>query len=118
MSTLTFDQLREANIQRLPLYRNANGDIVHSKTDGSDWTPAEWFEALIGELGEYANIRKKFRRGDMSFTEFATLGGKELADAQVYLDLLAYQFRMDLGQITKEKFNEVSVRVGARVFIP
>ena len=42
---------------------------------------------------------------------------KELADAQIYLDLLAKSIGVDLGEATRAKFNEVSDRVGVPVYL-
>ena len=124
---LTFNTLRAGNIARLPLFKNKHGELAHSKPDGSDWTPAQWLQAVIGELGEYANLRKKFERGDMTLEEFEQAAKKELADVQTYLDILAlrcldkgdlvHERGVNLGQATMEKFNEVSERVGAKVFL-
>lgn len=86
---MNYQLLRKANITRLPLYKNANGQINHSKPDGSDWVPEQWLQALVGEIGEYANFRKKYDRGDLTAEEFKVDAGKELADVQLYLDLLA-----------------------------
>lgn len=124
---ITFDALRQANTLRLPLFRNSKGELAHTMPDGSDWSPAQWLQAVIGELGEYANFRKKFERGDITLEEFMVHGSKELADTQTYLDLLAlrcldvpgrpHPAGVDLGEATMEKFNEVSRRVGADVWI-
>lgn len=115
MSELTFDSLREANVLRLPQFKNAKGALAHSKPDGSDWSPNDWLTAICGELGELANVLKKLRRGDKSADELRQAISDEIADVQIYLDLLAYQFRIDLGQATVDKFNEVSERVGAKI---
>ena len=112
---LTFRALRGANVARLPQFRNANGAAAHLKEDGSDWTPAQWLQAVVGELGEYANKRKKYERGDISYEEFWTEAWKELADVVIYLDLLALQLNIDLGVAVMDKFNEVSERVGSSV---
>jgi NTP pyrophosphatase (non-canonical NTP hydrolase) len=112
---LTFDALRGANLARMPQFRNSLGLPVHSKPDGSDSVPAQWLQALVGEIGEYANLRKKFERGDMPEETFRALAAKELADVQDYLDILAMQIGIDLGQATMDKFNEVSVRIGSTV---
>lgn len=112
---LTFNSLRGANQARLPEFKNKHGQLAHSKPDGSDWSPAQWLQAVLGELGEYANVRKKFERGDLSIEEFHKQASKELADVQIYLDILAMQLKIDLGQATTDKFNEVSERVGSRV---
>lgn len=124
---LTFNTLRGANIARIPEFKNKHGELAHARADGSDWSPAQWLQAVIGELGEYANIRKKYERGDLSEGEFEILAAKELADVQTYLDILArrcldtdkvvHPWGVDLGQATMDKFNEVSERVGSRVRI-
>jgi NTP pyrophosphatase (non-canonical NTP hydrolase) len=117
MKSLSFTTLRHANLQRLPLFKNSKGKIAHAAPDGSDWSLAEWLESVVGELGEYANNAKKFRRGDINGDEFKALAAKELADVQIYLDILAYRCGVDLGAATRAKFNEVSFRVGAPIYI-
>lgn len=115
--TLSFTALRVANTQRLPLFKNKHGQLAHSKPDGSDWSPAQWLQAVTGELGEYANLRKKFERGDVDAETFKIEAGKELADVTIYLDILAKQLGVDLGEAVRSKFNEVSKRVGCEVFL-
>ena len=112
MTSLTFDELRIGNVERLPKFRNAKGEIAHSANDGSDWSPAQWLQAVVGEIGEYANLRKKYERGDISATEFQSLAADELADVQTYLDILAFRLGIDLGEATRNKWNRVSERVG------
>lgn len=122
---ISFDDLRQANKWRLPQFKNKHGQSAHSMPDGSDWSPAQWLQALVGELGEFANIRKKFERGDLSFAQYAIEAEKELADVQTYLDLLALRcldqpgkpdpHGVNLGAATMNKFNEVSKRVGSTV---
>jgi NTP pyrophosphatase (non-canonical NTP hydrolase) len=135
---LSFETLRKANRLRLPQFKNSKGGLAHDKHDGSDWTPAQWLQAVVGELGEFANIRKKFERGDLSFDEYRVAARKELADVATYLDILSmraldYEFRdkapwvrepwhvdssgIDLGDAVRDKFNEVSKRVGSNVSI-
>ena len=127
LHALSFATLRCANTERLPQFRNKLGGLAHSQPDGSDWTPAQWLQAVVGELGEYANIRKKFERGDIGLDEYAELAAKELADVQTYLDILArrcldipgtpHPEGVDLGAATVAKFNEVSERVGSSIRI-
>ena len=114
---LTFNNLREANIKRLPLFKNKKGEPAHSQPDGSDWPLSQWFEAVVGELGEYANIHKKFVRGDISEIEFKEAAEKELADVQTYLDILAFRNGIDLGKATIKKFNEVSERIDCNIIM-
>ncbi|MEM1113229.1 MAG: MazG-like family protein [Pseudomonadota bacterium] len=94
---LTFETLRQANVARLPTFKNSKGEPAHSEPDGSDWSPAQWFQATLGELGEYANVRKKFDRGDLSHEEFMKQAGGELADTLTYLDILAFRCGQTIG---------------------
>ncbi|WP_440640257.1 MazG-like family protein [Bradyrhizobium sp. PUT101] len=112
---MTFDALRGANLARLPQFKNGRGEPAHSKADGSDWTLAQWSNAVLGELGEAANIIKKIERGDMTLDEARPSLAKEFADVQTYLDILAYRAGVDLGEATLQKWNEVSERVGSTV---
>lgn len=114
---LSFRTLRQANIQRIPQFKDAQGRRCHTKDDGSDWSPAEWLQATVGELGELANLLKKVSRGDFPLKEVLPEIRKEFADVVTYLDIFAMQFGIDLGDAVREKFNEVSRRVGAEVFI-
>ncbi len=113
---LTFNTLRGGNIKRLEFFKNPKGEFTH--LSGVDtWTVEEWFAALIGELGEFANLHKKVRRGDFTIEEVISALADELADVQTYLDLLAARLRIDLGEATMKKWNAVSVRVGAPIYI-
>lgn len=114
---LSFNTLRGANMARLPQFKNRKGETAHSIPDGSDWSPAQWCQAVLGELGEYANIRKKYERGDIDESEFKEEAAKELADVVAYLDILAGQLGINLGEAVKNKFNIVSKRVGSTVYI-
>ncbi len=114
---LTFRTLRDANKKRLPLFKNAKGGRAHTKDDGSDWSPASWLQAVVGELGEYANLRKKVERGDMTMKEARPALADELADVVIYLDILASQLGIDLGDAVMEKWNRTSVKVGAHIYI-
>jgi NTP pyrophosphatase (non-canonical NTP hydrolase) len=113
---LTFNTLRQANIQRLPLFKDKKGRVVHNKT-GSDWSPATWLQAVVGELGEYANLRKKVERGDLTLDEARPELAKELADVIIYLDILAFQLDIDLGKAVMSKWNEVSERIEVPLYI-
>jgi NTP pyrophosphatase (non-canonical NTP hydrolase) len=115
--TMTFAVLREANLARLPRFRNRQGEIAHPSPDGSDWSLADWIVAVTGELGELANLQKKVRRGDFTLDAARVELGEELADVATYLDILAMRYGVDLGQAVVDKFNEVSRRVDAGVFI-
>jgi NTP pyrophosphatase (non-canonical NTP hydrolase) len=112
---LSLNALRDANVARLPLFKNGRGAPAHSQPDGSDWALSTWCNAVLGELGELANLIKKIERGDCTLEEKRADVGKELADVLTYLDILAFRCGVDLGQATIDKFNEVSRRVGVPV---
>lgn len=112
---LTFNSLRGANKARLPQFKNRKGEPAHSQPDGSDWALSTWCNAVLGELGEAANLIKKIERGDITLDEAREALGKEFADVVTYLDILAFRAGVDLGRATMDKFNEVSVRVGSTV---
>lgn len=106
---LSFNTLRAANAARLK----------HSKYSRceDDWTPAHWMQATVGELGELANLLKKVDRGDFALDEVRAEIAREFADVQTYLDIMAMKLDIDLGQATVDKFNEISNRIGSRVYI-
>ena len=114
---LTFRTLRAANLQRLPLFKDAKGRTCHGEKDGPDWSPAQWLQAVVGELGEYANLRKKCERGDLTPEEAKPMLADELADVVIYLDILAAQLGIDLGEAVMHKWNKTSEKVGAPIRI-
>lgn len=115
MKDLTFRQLREAGIKRCEKH-------FHKV---NEWSPSDWATALAGEVGEACNFIKKIRRlkskhfkGDKSRKhkkELYKATGKEIADALCYLDLLAARMGFQLDDLVKQKFNEVSDRVGSKI---
>ena len=99
---MEFEKLREANVKRC--------EAVFHPLDS--WSPTDWACALAGEVGEACNLIKKLRRGEpIDRLEI----GKELADAVIYLDLLAARLKIDLGEAVRQKFNEVSDRRGSDI---
>jgi NTP pyrophosphatase (non-canonical NTP hydrolase) len=81
-----------------------------------NWTTSDWLVALMGEVGEAANIHKKSNRGDYDkgdSLKALNAFGKELADAFTYLDLVAESVGLDLEDIVIQKWNEVSLSVGS-----
>ena len=113
-TALSFDTLRLANVARLPHFKDSHGRPAHLKPDGSDWSLGEWACAVLGELGEAANIIKKINRGDLTLdmpSDKRALAD-ELADTLIYLDILAFRAGIDLGQAVVAKWNRTSERVG------
>lgn len=112
--TLTFQHFHYENISRCD----------ESFPGCGEWTNADWFMALVGEIGELGNLLKKVRRGDPDVTtrlgddivpnaEMRQRIADELADCQTYLDLLAGVLNVNLEKALRRKFNEVSERVGS-----
>lgn len=114
---LPFAVLREANMRRLPEFKNKHGKPAHSEPDGSDWTLDQWFQAYFGEMGEYANVRKKRDRGDIAQAEYIVLAGKELADCITYLDIAAFRARVDLGAAVALVSNDTDKRTRTPVIL-
>lgn len=114
---LTFRVLRDANVKRLPLFKTKQGKWAHAELDGSDWSPASWLQAVIGELGEYANVRKKVERGDFTLDEARPKLIQELADVVIYIDLLAFRLGIDLGQAVIMTWNNKAKELGIPMVI-
>lgn len=110
--SLNFDELRLSNIARLPAFGHAE--------NGKDWSIAEWTNAMCGEAGEAANVAKKILRGDdLSFGKAGPALAKEalakeLADTVIYADLCALRLGIDLGEVVRKKFNEVTDRLNSK----
>jgi NTP pyrophosphatase (non-canonical NTP hydrolase) len=86
----------------------------------SGWSVSDWFLAATGEFGEAANKAKKLNRyrdgipGNTETEEELRAGlADEIADAVIYLDLLAQSQGFDLGSIVASKFNRTSAKIGA-----
>ena len=63
--------------------------------------------ALGGEVGELQNIIKKAWRGDFAIDEMIEEIELELADIQVYLELLARSMRLNLTDAVHAKLPEI-----------
>lgn len=109
---LKFSELREASLERCKRWHP--GGL-------KDWTLSDWFTATMGELGEAANIAKKLNRlrdgntGNANHETEAWLRSEladEIADVQIYLDILAASENIDLAAATARKFNKTSEKVG------
>jgi NTP pyrophosphatase (non-canonical NTP hydrolase) len=92
--------------------------------DLHSWSTSDWFTAVLGELGEAANIAKKLNRhrdGIRGNTEgYNALRDKlrkELGDTFVYLDLLAQRLGISIGAAAVEVFNAKSDALGCAIRI-
>lgn len=111
---LTFAKLQEVSAARCARWHHG---FPHGK---SDWSGADWSNAMQGEAGEAGNVVKKLRRIETNTVGSKDPGhealldklGEELADTIIYADLLATFYGIDLATHVVAKFNAVSVREG------
>ncbi len=109
---LTFDQFSQLNLERCQSDQGFNHKI-------SSWSLSDWFLAVIGEIGEAANIGKKLNRvidgipGNKETPEELELSlRQELADAFIYLDLLCQSQGFRIGDVVMEVFDAKSEQIG------
>ncbi len=83
------------------------------------WSLSDWFVAVMGELGEAANIAKKLNRvrdgipgNKETEAELRAMLADELADADIYLDLLFQSQGIDRTAAIISKFNRTSAKIG------
>lgn len=84
-----------------------------------DWSLSDWMTATVGELGEAANVLKKLNRvrdgipGNSETPEqLRVMFADELADAFIYLDLMAQAAGIDLATAVRSKFDRTSLKIG------
>jgi len=84
-----------------------------------DWSLSDWMTAVVGELGEAANVAKKLNRvrdgipgNDKTEQQLRAMLADEIADTLIYLDLLAQSEGMDLSAIVRAKFDRTSRKIG------
>jgi NTP pyrophosphatase (non-canonical NTP hydrolase) len=86
------------------------------------WSASDWMTALVGEVGEAANLVKKLNRvrdgipgNDKTPDELRAALRREVADIFIYLDLFAQSLGLDLAAAVREKFNETSRKIGCPI---
>ena len=109
---MTFAEFSKANRQRCEA-----PDGFRHPLDG--WSTSDWMVALLGELGEAANVVKKLNRvrdgvpgNKEAPDELRAKLRQELADAFVYLDLMSQALGFDLSEAAREVFNKKSAEIG------
>jgi NTP pyrophosphatase (non-canonical NTP hydrolase) len=83
------------------------------------WSTSDWITALVGELGEAANIVKKLNRvrddipgNKETKDDLLELLKLELADTYIYLDLLCQSLDIDLEREVEHAFKLKSIEIG------
>lgn len=100
ITSLTFERLRTVG------YARAIGPFKHDE-GLTDWSPAEWSNAMAGECGEACNMTKKMLRDGSENVDMEEMG-HEIADVVIYADLLATRLGFKLEDLIVKKFNKVS----------
>ena len=109
---LAFAAFSEANRRRCESPEGFNHKL-------EDWSESDWMTALVGEVGEAANIVKKLNRyrdgvpgNKESEAALRDKLRKELGDVFVYLDLMAQKLGFNIGAAAVEVFNAKSRELG------
>lgn len=109
---MRFDEFSRMNRERCESPKGFNHQL-------GDWSASDWMTALVGEVGEAANVVKKLNRyrdgipGNTA-TERALRDQlrKELGDTFVYLDLMCQALGFSVQDAATEVFNSKSVEIG------
>ena len=67
--------------------------------------------AILGELGEAANIVKKISRGDMLLSEVREKISEEIIDILIYVIKLTYQMDIDVEKALNNKIKKNEKRL-------
>lgn len=107
---ITFEKLLSINVSRCAKWHENGVD---------DWTPEKWITAIVGELGEMANVTKKlFRIRDgmigskLSVAELEQMEADEWGDTVLYLILFAAARRIHPTEALRRVFNRKSEELG------
>ena len=109
---MTFGEFSQANRDRCESPKGFNHPL-----DG--WSTSDWMTALVGEIGEAANVVKKLNRvrdgipgNKVKPKELSDQLRKELGDVFVYLDLMAQSLGFSIADAAAEVFNAKSAEIG------
>lgn len=107
-----FDAFSKANRERCEATNGFNHAL-------NSWSASDWMTAIMGELGEAANIVKKLNRyrdgingNKEAEAELRDKLRKELGDTFVYLDLIAQSLGFSIFDAGREVFNSKSDEIG------
>lgn len=117
---LNLSEVRIINAARCERWHGEATTYDKTPPLSTQWSGADWSNAMGGECGEAQNVVKKLRRGesgtpskkDGTREELLAALGDEIADTILYGDLLANYYGIDLSAAIRRKFNAVSEREG------
>lgn len=109
---MTFGEFSQANRDRCESPQGFNHPL-------SGWSTSDWMTALVGEVGEAANVVKKLNRvrdgvpgNTVSADDLRDQLRKELGDVFVYLDLMCQSLGFSIANAAAEVFNAKSAQIG------
>jgi len=109
---MTFDEFSEANRERSESPQGFNHPI-------NGWSASDWMTAMVGELGEAANVIKKLNRvrdgipgNKQTEAQLRDQLRQELGDTYLYLDLLCQACGFSVADAAVEVFNSKSIEIG------
>lgn len=109
---MTFGQFSEANRARCESRKGFGHRLC-------GWSSSDWMTALMGEVGEAANVVKKLNRyrdgipgNKVPERELRDQLRKELGDVFVYLDLMCQSLGFSVADAATEVFNSKSAEIG------
>lgn len=115
---MTFDDFSAANRARCESPQGFNHQL-------HGWSTSDWMTALVGEVGEAANVVKKLNRyrdgvpgNKVSEDELRAMLRRELGDVFVYLDLMAQSLGFSIADAATEVFNAKSADIGYPMIMP
>ncbi len=112
MKSLTFKEFSEVNRRRCESAMGFNHRL-------NSWSTSDWITAILGELGEAANIVKKLNRcrdgvpgNNVTEIDLRNSLRKECGDVFVYLDLLCQSLGFFIADAAVEVFDAKSQQLG------
>ena len=112
---MTFGQFSEANRKRCEHPQGFNHPLC-------GWSASDWMTALVGEVGEAANVVKKLNRvrdgvpgNKLTPDELRDQLRHELGDVFVYLDLMCQSLGFSIADAATEVFNAKSKDIGCPI---
>jgi NTP pyrophosphatase (non-canonical NTP hydrolase) len=112
IATMTFDRFSRANRERCESPQGFHHAL-------NEWSSSDWMTALVGEVGEAANVVKKLNRirdnvpgNKLTKDELCNQLRKELGDVYVYLDLMSQSLGFFIVDAATEVFNAKSKEIG------
>lgn len=114
------DDLTFARFSKINRERCESKEGFNHKLDS--WSESDWMTALVGEVGEAANVVKKLNRVRDGITgnkateaELRAQLRQELGDVFVYLDLMAQALGFHIADAAVEVFNAKSEALGCPI---